>query len=99
MRRILPRCLALSTAVLVVGGALTAQSGLAASYTTSGAPSSPPHIMVIVDENTAYTSSDGTPFVVGNAKAPYINNSLVSQYASATSGTPSSTTAPRTTTT
>jgi len=70
--------------VLVVGGALTAQSGLAASYTTSGAPSSPPHIMVIVDENTAYTSSDGTPFVVGNAKAPYINNSLVSQYASAT---------------
>ena len=63
---------------------MTAQPGLASIQTTAVSTASPPHIMVIVDENTAYAKSDGTPFVIGNAKAPYINNTLVKTYASAT---------------
>lgn len=44
---------------------------------------SPPHIMVIVDENAAYNSSLGSPFIIGSSKAPYIN-SLATTYVSAT---------------
>ena len=39
--------------------------------------------MLIVDENTAYSSAQGTPFIIGNSSAPYIN-SLASKYTSAT---------------
>ncbi|MDQ6846611.1 MAG: hypothetical protein M3019_03385 [Candidatus Dormibacteraeota bacterium] len=42
-----------------------------------------PHVMVIVEENKAYSASDGSPFIIGNSNAPYIN-SLASQYSSAT---------------
>jgi phosphatidylinositol-3-phosphatase len=50
---------------------------------TSTPPPSAPHIMVIVEENTAFSSAQGTPFIIGNASAPYIN-SLASKYRSAT---------------
>jgi Carboxypeptidase regulatory-like domain/Phosphoesterase family len=40
-------------------------------------PATPPHIMMIVDENTSYGASDGSPYVIGNSKAPYINNTLI----------------------
>jgi acid phosphatase len=52
---------------------------------TFGAANSvnPPHIMIIVDENKAYSKVQGTPFIIGNSSAPYIN-SLASKYASAT---------------
>ena len=50
------------------------------------ASSSPPHIMVIVEENEAYSSAQTpTPnYVIGNSNAPYINNTLATTYASAT---------------
>ncbi len=44
---------------------------------------SPPHIMLIVEENAAYSTAQGSPFVIGNSNAPYINN-LAGKYASAT---------------
>jgi Phosphoesterase family/IPT/TIG domain len=46
-------------------------------------PPSPPHIMLIVEENAAYSAAQGNPFVIGNSNAPYINT-LASTYASAT---------------
>jgi len=50
------------------------------------AASSPPHIMLIVEENEAYSSAQTpTPnYVIGNSNAPYINNTLATTYASAT---------------
>jgi hypothetical protein len=49
------------------------------------AATSPPHIMLIVEENEAYsTAQTSTPnYVIGNSNAPYIN-SLASTYTSAT---------------
>ncbi|MFZ0130224.1 MAG: alkaline phosphatase family protein [Candidatus Dormiibacterota bacterium] len=44
------------------------------SYTP---PATAPHIMMIVDENTSYGASDGSPYVIGNSKAPYINDTLI----------------------
>jgi phosphatidylinositol-3-phosphatase len=46
-------------------------------------PPNAPHIMLIVDENAAYSSTQGKPFIVGNSSAPYIN-SLINKYTSAT---------------
>lgn len=50
---------------------------------TSTPPPSAPHIMLIVDENKAYSKAQGTPYIIGNASAPYLK-SLVSKYTSAT---------------
>ena len=47
-------------------------------------PPSPPHIMLIVEENAAYGSAQGTPYIINNPSAPYINNNLVGTYTSAT---------------
>ena len=47
---------------------------------------SPPHIMLIVEENEAFSSAQ-TPspnYVIGNSNAPYINETLASTYTSAT---------------
>jgi Phosphoesterase family/IPT/TIG domain len=46
-------------------------------------PPSPPHIMLIVEENAAYGAAQGSPYIIGNASAPYIN-SLAGTYTSAT---------------
>jgi hypothetical protein len=51
--------------------------------TTSTPPPSAAHIMVIVDENVAYSSAQGTPFIIGNSSAPYLR-SLINTYTSAT---------------
>ncbi len=40
-------------------------------------PATAPHIMMIVDENTSYGASDSSPYVIGNSKAPYINDTLI----------------------
>jgi acid phosphatase len=50
---------------------------------TGTPPPQPPHIMIIVDENKAYSKAQGSAYVIGNSNAPYIN-SLASTYASAT---------------
>jgi acid phosphatase len=51
---------------------------------TGTPPPHPPHIMIIVDENKAYSKAQGSPYIIGNTtSAPYIN-SLVSKYRSAT---------------
>jgi hypothetical protein len=50
---------------------------------TSTPPPTAPHIMVIVDENKAYSKAQGTPYIIGNSSAPYING-LASKYTSAT---------------
>jgi len=43
--------------------------------------------MEIMMENTSYGTSDGSPYVIGNPKAPYINNTLIGgdKYTSLTS--------------
>jgi hypothetical protein len=66
----------------LVPAALIALSGsvvLTASNRTvqAHAASTAPHVMVIVDENIAYNSSDGSPYIIGNTNAPYINNTLL----------------------
>ncbi len=85
MRRITRHALAVSGAVLITGGTMAARPNLDSARVAQSATTNAPHIMLIVEENTAYGSSDGSPFVIGNAKAPYINNTLVKTYASATS--------------
>jgi hypothetical protein len=50
---------------------------------TGTPPPTAPHIMVIVDENKAYSAAQGTPYIIGNSTAPYING-LASKYTSAT---------------
>ncbi|PZR80535.1 MAG: hypothetical protein DLM65_07790 [Candidatus Aeolococcus gillhamiae] len=52
------------------------------SFTVTTATAAP-HIMFIIDENKAYNSSVGTPYVIGSSNAPYIN-SLAKAYRSAT---------------
>lgn len=66
--------------VLVAAG--TAGFRLAAGPIRAAA-ASPPHIMVIVDENAAYNASFGSPYIVGNSKAPY-TNTLSQTFTSAT---------------
>ncbi len=60
-------------------------TAFAVSPTTSKAAPTPPHIMVIVDENEAYSSAQTSSpnYVIGNSNAPYINT-LAGTYASAT---------------
>ena len=65
---------------------VTTPGGTATSPTsfTVTAPPPAPHIMLIVEENKAYSSAQGSPYVIGNTtSAPYIN-SLASKYASTT---------------
>jgi hypothetical protein len=65
--------------VTTLGGTATSSS----SFTvTSG--QALPHIMLIVMENKAYNSAAGTPYIIGSSSAPYINNTLVKNYTSAT---------------
>jgi hypothetical protein len=67
-------------------GAIAFAVGPTPARTVASAAASPPHIMLIVEENEAYSSAE-TPtdnYVIGNANAPYINNTLVSNYTSAT---------------
>ncbi|MDQ6846610.1 MAG: hypothetical protein M3019_03380 [Candidatus Dormibacteraeota bacterium] len=52
------------------------------SFTVTTATAAP-HIMLIVDENKAYNKAIGTPYIIGNPSAPYIN-SLATTYRSAT---------------
>jgi acid phosphatase len=40
--------------------------------------------MLIVMENKAYSSAQGSPYIIGASQAPYINNTLVKNYTSAT---------------
>jgi len=54
-----------------------------ARISAAAATSSPPHIMLIVDENKAYSSAQGSPYIIGNPDAPYING-LANTYTSAT---------------
>jgi hypothetical protein len=54
------------------------------SATLSASSSAASHVMVIVMENKAYSSAQGSPYIIGNANAPYINNTLVKNYTSAT---------------
>ena len=89
------RASTLAGLALLAGGMLTAQTTEASrAALTSGessagtaiklaraSTSTAPHIMMIVDENTSYQSTDGNPFVIGNASAPYLN-SLASTYTS-----------------
>ena len=65
--------------VTTPGGAATST----ASFTVTAAKA-PPHIMLIVMENKAYSKADASPYVIGNSSAPYINNTLVKNYTSAT---------------
>ncbi len=50
---------------------------------TSTPPPNAPHIMVIVEENKSYSKAQGSPYIIGNASAPYIK-SLINKYRSAT---------------
>lgn len=45
--------------------------------------STTPHIMEIMEENVAYSSSDGSPSIIGSSNAPFLN-SLAGSHASAT---------------
>jgi phosphatidylinositol-3-phosphatase len=65
------RTAAVSTSAASTGGT----SEKAATTSTSTAP----HIMMIVEENTSYQSTDGNPYLIGNPSAPYLN-SLASTY-------------------
>jgi hypothetical protein len=63
-----------------VSAATTGPATCPQPYTVNGSYSTvatPPHIMEIVEENTSYSASDGGPYIIGNAKAPYINNTLI----------------------
>jgi hypothetical protein len=65
---------------------VTAPGGTATSSTsfTVTATAAAPHVMVIMMENKAYSSAQGSSYVIGNSNAPYINNTLVTKYTSAT---------------
>lgn len=68
----------------LVGAILALGVWLPTKASTPVWAASPPHIMEIMDENTAYSSADGSPYIIGNPSAPYLN-SLANTYASATS--------------
>ena len=58
-----------------------------ATASRQAAASTPPHIMLIVDENKDYQESNlpsgNNRYIIGNPEAPYLNQ-LADQYASAT---------------
>ncbi|MBJ7596270.1 MAG: IPT/TIG domain-containing protein [Candidatus Dormibacteraeota bacterium] len=73
---------------------VTTPSGSASTTSCAPSPCSPttftvttagpqPHIMFIIEENKAYNSAVGSPYIIGNSSAPYIN-SLANTYRSAT---------------
>jgi phosphatidylinositol-3-phosphatase len=64
---------AVSTSAASTGG--ISEKGATTSTSTA------PHIMMIVEENTSYQSTDGNPYLIGNPSAPYLN-SLASTYTS-----------------
>ena len=65
-----------STATATTGPA-TCPPGYLVTHDSNPPPATPPHIMEIMMENTAYSASDGSPYVIGNPKAPYINTTLI----------------------
>ncbi len=69
--------------LLGVAGAVALAVAPVLPRTAVSAAFTPPHIMVIVEENAGYTSAQGSPFIIGNDDAPYIN-SLATTYTSAT---------------
>jgi phosphatidylinositol-3-phosphatase len=69
------------TSLLVAAGATAFQ---AATGPIRVSAASPPHIMVIVDENAAHDATLGSPYIDGNPAAPYINNTLRPTYTEAT---------------
>ena len=76
----LAKLTAMASASDVAATASTGPATCPNPYTVNGSYSrvaTPPHIMEIVDENTSYASSDGGPYLIGNPKAPYINNTLI----------------------
>jgi len=58
-------------------GPATCPPGYRVTQDKNPPPATPPHIMEIMMENTAYGASDGSPYIIGNPKAPYINNTLI----------------------
>jgi hypothetical protein len=75
-----------SVTLTAAGGAVTAAGTTGPATCPSGylvtpdpqkPPATPPHIMEIMMENTSYGANDGSPYVIGNSKAPYINNTLI----------------------
>jgi len=74
------RCLSLLTTVALAAGipllAIAADAGHSPVQPVEAATTSPPHILVVVEENKGYSA------VIGSPSAPYIN-SLAKTYASA----------------
>ncbi|MGD0196143.1 MAG: hypothetical protein ABSC35_14920, partial [Candidatus Dormibacteria bacterium] len=69
-----------------VVGAITFAVGPTPARSVASAATSPPHIMVIVEENEAYSSAQTSSpnYIIGNSNAPYLNNTVAANYASAT---------------
>jgi hypothetical protein len=63
---------------------VTTPGGTATSSSFTVNATTTPHIMLIVMENKAYSSKQGSSYVIGSSMAPYINNTLVPNYTSAT---------------
>lgn len=63
--------------VAATTGPATCPAGYLVTHDSNPPPATPPHIMEIMMENTAYGASDGSPYIIGNPKAPYINNTLI----------------------
>jgi len=74
----------LLTALSSLAGTVPVGRSTPAGGVTAAAAAAPPHIMLIVDENKAYSANQGTPYIIGNSSAPYINNTLAATYTSAT---------------
>ena len=74
----------LSASSAWTGAIATFETSSTSTPTPTGTPPpQPPHIMIIVEENKAYSKAQGSTYVIGNSNAPYIN-SLASTYTSAT---------------
>jgi hypothetical protein len=69
---------ALLVPTLLVYSVWVAGAVASSASVTASSPPTPPHVMVIVEENTEYGS------IIGSSNAPYLN-SLATTYASATS--------------
>jgi hypothetical protein len=75
----------LLTALSSLAGMVPVGRSTPAGGVTAAAAATPPHIMVIVDENKGYSAAQGSPFIIGNtSSAPYINNTLATTFTSAT---------------
>src|SRR5450631_1221204 len=74
----------LLTALSSLAGMVPVGRSTPAGGVTAAAAATPPHIMLIVDENKAYSAVQGTPYIIANATAPYINGTLRANYTSAT---------------